>query len=267
VTIFVMGGGSGARTPEGRLLHGGRWLRAQDWPPREAVATRWHLQPEGGLAQAAATRSASLSWRYDPNDPVPTIGGAIASGAPLMDGGAFDQREQAGAFGTQVPGRALAERVDVCVFETAPLARDVEVVGPVTATLWVSTDALDTDFTIKLVDVYPPSSQWPQGYALNLTDGILRLRFRAGFEQARLAEPGRIYKIDIVAFPTANRFRAGHRIRLDVSSSNFPHFDVNPNTGAPAGEPSIPVVATNSVHVGAEYPSHIVLHLMPLDPP
>ncbi len=267
VTIFVMGGGSGARTPEGRLLHGGRWLHAQHWPPREAVATRWHLQPDGGLAPAVATQSASLSWRYDPNDPVPTIGGSIASGAPLMDGGAFDQREQAGAFGTRVPGRALAERADVCVFETAPLARDVEVVGPVTATLWVSTDALDTDFTIKLVDVHPPSAQWPQGYALNLTDGILRLRFRDGFEQARLAEPGRIYQIEIVAFPTANRFRAGHRIRLDVSSSNFPHFDVNPNTGAPAGEPSSPVVATNSVHVGAEYPSHVVLHLMPLDPP
>lgn len=265
VTVFVMGGGSGTRTAEGRLLHGGRWLRAQQWPPREAQPTRWHLQPGGGLALEVSSRPARIGWRFDPAHPVPTVGGAIASGAPLMEGGAFDQREPSGGVATRAPGRALAERDDVQVFETPPLPQDVEVIGPVVAKLWVSTDARDTDFTIKLVDVHPASSDWPQGYAMNLTNGILRLRFRDGFAQAKLAEPGRVYPVEIVAFPTANRFVAGHRIRLEVSSSNFPHFDVNPNTGAPAGAPSTPVVAHNAVHVGPEYPSHVVLHLMPPD--
>jgi putative CocE/NonD family hydrolase len=123
----------------------------------------------------------------------------------------------------------------------------------------VSTSALDTDFTIKLVDLYPPSREWPEGFAMNLTDGILRLRFRESFERACLAEPGRLYPIEITAFPTANRFVAGHRIRLDVSSSNFPRFDVNPNSGMPAGRPSVPVVATNAVHVGPERASQLEL--------
>jgi putative CocE/NonD family hydrolase len=131
------------------------------------------------------------------------------------------------------------------------------------AHLWVSTAALDTDFTVKLVDVHPPSAAWPAGYAMNLTDGILRFRFRESFERPRLAQPGEVCRIEITAFPTANRFLAGHRIRVDVSSSNFPRFDVNPNSGAAAGEPSTPVIAVNCVHTGPERPSHIVLSVMP----
>lgn len=266
VTVFVMGGGPGGRTAEGRMQHGGRWLRARDWPPPETRATRWYLGEAGRLQHDAPTSESSRVWRFDPSDPVPTIGGAIASGAPLMEAGAFDQRETADLFGARHPGRPLAARDDVVVFETAPLLRDVEVVGPVVARLWVSTDARDTDFTVKLVDVYPPSTEWPDGYAMNLSDGILRLRFRDGFGSARQAEPGRVYPIEIVAFPTANRFAAGHRIRLDVSSSNFPHFDVNPNTGAPAGTPSAAVVARNRVHFGPDCPSHVELHVMPASP-
>ncbi|MEZ5457853.1 MAG: CocE/NonD family hydrolase [Steroidobacteraceae bacterium] len=265
VTVFVMGGGSGARTAEGRLLHGGRWLRAQHWPPQDAQPTPWYLHPAGLLAMEPSRQTDRIDWCFDPEHPVPTVGGAIASGAPLMEGGAFDQREPPAGLATLDPGRPIAERPDVRVFETLPLARDVEVVGSVAAKLWVSTDALDTDFTIKLVDVYPPSADWPQGYAMNLTHGILRLRFRDGFGQAKLAEPGRVYPVEIVAFPTANRFLAGHRIRIELSSSNFPHFDVNPNTGAPAGQPDTPVVARNAVHVGEGYPSHVVLYLMPGD--
>jgi putative CocE/NonD family hydrolase len=153
------------------------------------------------------------------------------------------------------------------VFETLPLPADVEVVGPVIARLWVSTSAPDTDFTIKLVDVHPPSPDWPEGFAMNLTDGILRLRFRESFETPRLAEPGRVYPIEIVAFPTANCFLAGHRIRLDVASSNFPHFDLNPNTGVPAGEPSEPRIAINRVHLGPEHPSQLLLSMMPVPAP
>ncbi len=266
VTLFVMGGGPGGCTPEGRLQHGGRWIRALDWPPPGSRATPWYLHPEGRLEPTVAPTATLREWRFDPEDPVPTIGGAIASGAPLMDAGGFDQRETTAVFGARVPGRALAARDDVLVFETAPLAEDVEVIGPVVARLWVSTSTADTDFTIKLLDVYPPSAAWPEGFALNLTDGILRLRFREGFETLRLAEPGRVYPIEIVAFPTANRFVAGHRIRLDLSSSNFPHFDVNPNNGAPAGAPSTPQVATNRVHLGPDTPSCVALTLMPANP-
>jgi putative CocE/NonD family hydrolase len=266
VTLFVMGGGAGGKDSNGRLQHGGRWIRSEDWPPPEAQATAWHLHADGLLATQPAVRDAHLTYQFDPRDPVPTIGGAIASGAPLMDGGAFDQRETATLFGAVHPGRPLAARDDVLVFQTAPLAEDVEVIGPVVARLWVSTSALDTDFTIKLVDVHPPSADWPDGFAMNLTSGILRLRFRESFDAVRLAEPDRIYAVDIVAFPTANRFVAGHRIRVDVSSSNFPHFDVNPNTGAAAGTPSTPIVATNRVHLGPAHPSQLLLSVMPSAP-
>ncbi|MCP5471115.1 MAG: CocE/NonD family hydrolase [Sinobacteraceae bacterium] len=267
VTVFVMGGGSGRRNAEGRLQHGGRWIRSQSWPPAEAAGRTWYLHPDGQLSEAAPQQAAERAWRFDPRDPVPTIGGAIASGAPLMMAGAFDQRETAGLFGARHPGRALAARADVLVFETAPLAADVEVIGPVVARLWVSTSARDTDFTIKLIDLHPPSADWPEGFAMNLTDGILRLRFRDGFETPRPAEPGRVYAIEIEAFPTANRFLAGHRIRLDVSSSNFPHFDVNPNTGVPAGVASEPVVATNRLHFAPGRACELRLSVMPAGSP
>ena len=117
---------------------------------------------------------------------------------------------------------------------------------------------------IKLVDVYPPNTDYPEGYALNLTHGVLRLRFRDGFEAAHPMRPGEVYGVDIKAFPTSNLFAAGHRIRLDVSASNFPHFDVNPGTGVPAGEASDPVAAICAVHFGPDAPSHIVLPIRPI---
>ncbi|MEO7775254.1 MAG: CocE/NonD family hydrolase [Steroidobacteraceae bacterium] len=266
VTLFVMGGGHGGRTAEGRLQHGGRWIRASHWPPQEARATSWYLREQGGLAPEPGSRTESNRWTFDPADPVPTIGGSIASGAPLMEAGAFDQRETRALFGARHPGRALSSRADVVVFQSPPLREDVEVIGPVVARLWVSTTARDTDFTIKLLDVHPPSVDWPDGFAMNLTDGILRLRFRESFEMPLLAEPGKVYAIEIVAFPTANRFVAGHRIRVDVSSSNFPHFDVNPNTGAPAGFPTDPVQAVNQVHMGPDHPSCVLLSVLSAPP-
>ena len=259
VRIFVMGGGSGRKTPEGRLDHGGRWRDALSWPLPDAVPTCFFLDPTGRLSLAPPVSSASRSYDFDPADPVPTIGGAIASGAPLMAAGAFDQRESEDVFGAIRPGRALAERDDVLVFQTDPLDHAVEVTGPIVARLWVSSSAVDTDFTIKLIDVYPPSQDYSDGYAMNLTHGILRLRFRSSSAHPELMEPHAIYAIEIQAFPTSNLFAAGHRIRLDVSSSNFPHFDVNPNSGAPAGEASAPIIAQNSVHFAPDRPSHILL--------
>ena len=262
VSLFVMGGGSGRRTTGGRVDHGGRWEVEAEWPPAAAVPTDFHLSADGGLSTRSAS-SGQRDWRHDPANPVPTIGGAVASGAPLMAAGGFDQRETSDLYGATVPGRALAHRDDVLTFQTPPLEAPVEVTGPIVARLWVSSTAVDTDLTIKLVDVYPPNADYPDGYALNLTHGILRLRFRDGFEAAQPMRPGEVYGVEIRAFPTANLFAAGHRIRLDVASSNFPHFDVNPGTGAAAGEASTPVVAICTLHTGPDTPSRITLPIRP----
>jgi putative CocE/NonD family hydrolase len=263
VTVFVMGGGDGGRTAEGRLRHGGAWLRADAWPPADATPVRWHLAEDRRLQTTVPTAPGREDWVHDPQHPVPTVGGAITSGAPLMEGGAFDQRERAGVLDPHASGRSLTERPDVVCFRTGPLAADLTVVGPVRARLWVSTDAPDTDFTVKLVDEHPPSADWPDGFAMNITDGILRLRFRESFESPQLAVAGAVYPIEVTLPPTANLFARGHRLRVDIASSNFPHFDVNPNTGAPAGVPSEPVPARNSVHFGVDTPSHLELFVLP----
>lgn len=262
VRLFVMGGGSGRRTAGGRLDHGGRWVEEADWPPRATLPTAFHLTADGGLT-IAVSAPGQCHWHHDPFEPVPTIGGAVASGAPLMEAGGFDQRETESLFGATLPGRALADRDDVVTFQTAPLPDAVEITGPIVAHLWVSCTAVDTDVTVKLVDVYPPSADYPEGFALNLTHGILRLRFRDGFDAVRPMRPGEVYEVEIRAFPTANLFAAGHRIRLDIASSNFPHFDVNPGTGVPAGEASDPVLAVCTVHIGPDTPSRILLPVQP----
>lgn len=262
VSLFVMGGGSGKRTADGRMDHGGQWRAETDWPLPETVFTSFHLHADGGLSSEAAP-SGEVAWRHDPANPVPTAGGALASGAPVMHAGGFDQREAPNLFGSTVIGRAFADRDDVVVFQTEPLQEGVEVTGPVTARLSVSSSALDTDLMIKLVDVYPPNADYPEGYALNLTHGVLRLRFRETFEASRLMVPGEVYEVEIQAFPTSNLFAPGHRIRLDVSSSNFPHFDVNPGTGAPAGDASVAIVAINRLHMGPGRSSCIILPIIP----
>jgi hypothetical protein len=137
------------------------------------------------------------------------------------------------------------------------------VTGPITAKLWVSSDQVDTDITIKLIDVYPPSADYPQGFAMNLTDGILRLRYRNSWEKPELLQPGVPVAVMVEAFPTSNLFKRGHRIRLDISSSNFPHFDVNPNTGAPEGKGLSRHVARNTIYLDRERPSHVVLPIIP----
>ena len=149
------------------------------------------------------------------------------------------------------------------VFETAPLEEDVEVTGAVEAKLWITSDRPDTDFTIKLIDVYPPNEDYPEGFAMNLTDGIMRVRYRRSWERPQMLQPGEVAQITVAAFPTSNLFRKGHRIRLDVSSSNFPHFDLNPNTGAPEGKGLMRQIARNTVFVDRDRPSHVVLPIIP----
>jgi hypothetical protein len=148
------------------------------------------------------------------------------------------------------------------VFQTQPLTSPLQVVGPIEAELFVSTDGPDTDFTAKLIDVHPPNADYPKGYAMILTDGIMRLRYAEDPARPRLRQPGEMVKVRITLFPTANLFMPGHRIRLDISSSNFPKFDVNPNTGEPEGNALRKRVAVNTVFVDAEHPSRIVLPLL-----
>jgi putative CocE/NonD family hydrolase len=264
VQIFVMGGGSGRKNAAGRLDHGGRWRAEKDWPIPDARLTPYYLHADRLLSPEKPAAGASpLAYEYDPRNPVPTIGGNITSGRPIMVGGAFDQRETPDFYGSKPPYRPLAERPDVLVFQTPPLTEDIEVTGPLTVNLWISSNCPDTDLTAKLIDVYPPNPDYPEGFAMNLTDGILRARYRDSWEKPAPMIPGEIYAIRVEAFPTSNLFKRGHRIRIDISSSNFPHFDVNPNTAEPEGRALSSRVASNRVYVDSAHPSHAMLPIVP----
>ena len=204
-----------------------------------------------------------MTYDFDPSDPVPTIGGALTSGQPVFEGGAFDQREAPRFFGCRNPGLPLSARRDVLSFESTPLDQGLAVIGPITVELFVSSDAPDTDFTAKLIDVYPPSDDYPTGFAMILTDGIFRCRYRKGWDRPEELVPDEAFRITIEPFATANFFAKGHRIRLDISSSNFPKFDVNPNTGAPEGRGRTRRIARNTVFCDAVRPSRIVLPCVP----
>lgn len=289
VQIFVMGGGDGTRTRAGKLNHGGTWRAEQEFPLARTQYTRFYLHADGTLAAQAPHPSAqSRSFTFDPSHPLPTIG-AASSGlmelVPLSDRldpfwsksvspwlrlnsivieGAAHQKEEPGIVGARPPYLPLSMRPDVLVYQTPPLQEAVEVTGLITVHLWISSSAVDTDFTAKLIDVYPPSDAYPDGYHLNLTDSILRVRYRNGFDHEELMTPGEIYPITIPLAPTSNLFQRGHRLRLDISSSNFPRFDVNPNTGEPMGRHTHTVLAHNTVYCDVEHPSHIVLPIIPI---
>ena len=152
------------------------------------------------------------------------------------------------------------------VFQTEPLVEDVEVTGYIRVVLYASSTGVDTDFTAKLVDVHPPNEDYPQGYAMNLADGILRARFRNGRERQELMEPGAVYEFVIEPYPTANLFKKGHRIRVDISSSSFPRFDVNPNTGEPILRHRRFKIVDNTVYHEQAHLSHVVLPIIPRSP-
>jgi putative CocE/NonD family hydrolase len=263
VRIFVMGAGDGRKTASGKLNHGGFWRNEHEWPLARARATPFYLQPRGALStDEPAADGGATSFQFDPSNPVPTIGGNISSGGGIMLAGGYDQRGGEHVWNAPQP-IPLSARNDILVFQSEPLADDVEVTGEIAVKLWISSSAVDTDFTAKLLDVYPPSGDSPGGFDLNIGDGIARARFREGLSREVLMEPGTIYPITIKLYPTSNIFKRGHRIRVDVSSSNFPRFDVNPNTGEPLNDNRRKQVATNTVYHDREHPSHIVLPIVP----
>jgi len=234
VRIFVMGAN--------------RWQDEPEWPPRAQLEwfyleSRGHantLTGDGKLEMHAPGGPAPDRFVFDPNSPAPTMGGAVCCNPKVFPWGPMDQR-------------TVEKRRDVLVYTTAPLKKDMEVIGPVRVVLYASTSAGDTDFTAKLVDVFP------DGRAQNLTDGILRVRYRKSLEKAELIRPGEIAKLTIDAGVTGNVFQKGHRIRIEISSSNFPRFDRNPNTGRNIADETELRKASQTIYHDAQHPSRLVL--------
>lgn len=235
VRLFVMGSN--------------QWRSEESWPLEGTEWQQWFFhsggransaEGDGTLSRDAPVSEPPDSFVYNPRNPVPTHGGGLCCNNVYSLGGVQDQRP-------------IESREDVLVYSSPPLEQPLEVTGPVTVTLYASSSATDTDFTAKLVDVAPC------GYARNLTDGIIRARFRNSMSTPELIEPGEVLKYEIDIWSTSNMFLPGHQIRVEVSSSNFPRFDRNPNTGELPGRSEVMVSALQNIHHNQEYPSHITL--------
>ena len=282
VHYFEMGGGSGARTRRGHLDHGGAWRMGRAWPPEGCRPTSFYLA-SGGALSAKPVAAEPISWTHDPDHPVPTIGGAVAGflewvAMPegmdasyvsprarmrsLVPDGPMHQKERPNLVGCRAPYPLLSERPDVLVFQTEPLETDVVIAGPIEARIWIASSAVDTDITVKLIDVVPPTVTDPAGFHMLLCDSIRRARFRGGYDREVLLTPGEVVEIAVELPPVANRFKAGHRIRVDIASSNFPRFDVNPGTGEPLGRHSHTVKTHNTLWLDRTRPSQIVMPIL-----
>lgn len=231
VHYYVMG------DPYDKDAPGNYWRSADSWPPI-AQTTPFYLHADHGLGKARPDGDGTLNYKYDPENPVPTRGGQNL----FVEKGPMDQRP-------------VETRPDVLLFTTEPLTKPVEVTGRITARLYVSSDCPDTDFAVKLCDVYP------DGKSMLVADGIRRASLRKNFEKRVMLEPGEVYELDVDLWSTSLVFNVGHRIRVAVSSSNAPRFEPNANTGDPHLSPGKSRVATNTVHVSARYPSQILLPL------
>ena len=237
VRIFVMGSNT--------------WRDEQEWPVARARPTKFYLHSAGGANSADGDGSLSPntpvseppdSYEYDPQNPVPTAGGPLCC----------DAHEPAGARDQ----RAVEKRHDVLVYTTQPFSADTEVTGPLKVELYARSSAIDTDFTAKLVDVDP------SGFARNLTEGIVRARYRDSQAKPELLTPGQVYRFNIDLWATSNRFLAGHKLRLEISSSNFPRFDRNLNLGEPSGTAKNFITAKNSILHDAAHPSAVILPVL-----
>ncbi|HEY1338697.1 MAG TPA: CocE/NonD family hydrolase [Bryobacteraceae bacterium] len=230
-----------------------KWQSSDTWPPQGAQPMTLYLTSggkantligDGALAAAPPAEDAADAFTYDPMNPVPSYGGNVCCTGNAVTGGAFDQRKQ-------------EMRQDILVYSSEPLKESMEVSGPIDVTLFVSSDAKDTDFTVKLIDVYP------DGTAYNLDETIQRLRYREGYDKPLAwLEKGRVYKVTLQPMTTSNYFAPGHRVRIEVSSSNFPRFDRNLNTGGNNYDEVKGVVAHNAVHHSRQYASSVTLSVV-----
>lgn len=286
VRYFQMGTGDGGETTSGRLDHGGEWKEATDWPLPGTEFTKYYAHEDGTLStNKPGDETAKTTYEFDPRDPVPTVGGNCSSyytfesrkepieKHPLSDRrtvsitgrGGYDQRTDEDTFGAEPPYGPLEHRSDIVTFRTPPLAEPIEIAGPIRVRVFGSSDAPDTDFTAKLIDEHPPSDDFSEGYALNIADSICRARYRGYRREASFLEEGNVYEFYMEPYPTANVFKRGHRIRLDVSSSNYPRYDVNHNTGGPLYGDREYRIARNAIHHEQDHPTHIELPVQPCD--
>ncbi len=235
------------------IMGANQWQDENEWPLARTDWQRWNLHSggsansvlgDGRLAASEPGDEPPDHFVYDPRFPVQTMGGANCCSPHIVPWGPYDQRP-------------VEMRNDVLVYSSEPLHEDMEVTGPVKVVLYAATDGPDTDWTAKLVDVSP------SGYAMNLTDGVLRARYRESRTDPTLLSPDKVYRYEIDVGVTGNLFRKGHSIRLEVSSSNFPRFDRNPNTGHEFGKDAVLRPARQTVYHTREYPSHIVLPVVP----
>src|ERR1019366_2024295 len=224
----------------------------EDWPLARARGVKFYLDGGNVLGNKPDRHAGSNSnetdeYVYDPRNPAPTVGGAVCCDAKIFPWGPLDQRQ-------------VEKRADVLSYSTTPLASGIEVTGAIKVVLFVSSTAVDTDFTAKLVDVFP------DGKARNLTDGLLRMRYRDALEIPKLMTPGEVYKVTIDTGVTSNVFLAGHRIRVEISSSNFPRFDRNPNTGGPVADAKEALKAKQTVYHEHQRYSYVLLPVVPSAP-
>jgi putative CocE/NonD family hydrolase len=224
------------------------WNTSGTWPPEGVEMVTFYLDSEGSantlggdgrLAPEPPADDHADSFMYDPMDPVVSYGGNVCCIGGAIDAGSFDQQE------------VEQTRQDILVYTTEPFEEGVEVSGTIEITLYVSSDVRDTDFTVKLLDVYP------DGRAYNLDETIQRVRYREGYDRQVFMEEGQIYEVEVSPMSTSNFFEAGHSLRIEVSSSNFPRFTRNLNTGGNNYDEAEGVVAHNNVHHSTEYPSQI----------
>jgi len=222
------------------LMGANEWRAADSWPIRDAETARFYLGPDGSLAsQAPQSPAEPDDYAYDPHDPPPTKGGSIVSW--VYPPGSVDVSD-------------VQARPDVLTYSTEPLSEDLDVAGPLRMVLYASSSAVDTDFVARLTDVFP------DGRAIQLQAGALRARYRDVGAEPSFLEPGRVYRLEIDLWATANRFRAGHRLRVDISSGDFPKFDRNTNLG---GQPGEPVPAQQRIFHDPEHPSHLEVQVLP----
>jgi len=250
---YLKGEDNGFRksTPRVRFYTMGRnqWQTADTWPPKDAepmsmyLASSGHANSvfgDGVLAATTAVGAGSDTFTYDPMNPVASLGGGVCCNSGASLGGSYDQR-------------GIEARADVLVYTSEALAEAIEVTGFVRAKLFVSSDVKDTDFSVKLVDVYP------DGTAYNVDDTILRARYRNGYDKEVFMQDGEVYELNPTAMSTSYEFGAGHRIRVEVASSKFPQYMRNLNTGGNNFDETEGVIAHNSVHHSADHPSQIIL--------
>ena len=229
-----------------------KWQASNTWPPENAQMVTYYLNSggkansrfgDGKLTTKKATKDSPDSFTYDPMNPVPSYGGNVCCTGNAVQGGAFDQQD-------------MEARHDILVYTTDVLKEDTEVSGFIESTLYVSSDAKDTDFTIKLIDVHP------DGSAYNLDETIQRVRYREGYDKEVFMEKGKVYEVNLTPMATSNMFKKGHRIRIEISSSNFPRFARNLNTGGNNYDEKDGVIANNNVHHSSRYPSQLRLPIV-----